>query len=346
MAFLSKDLFTQSGSYSSPVLRQVRSKRSYRAFYLSYWGIFFSSLVAFLLLPWQQNVTGEGKVIAYSPNERRQEISAPVDGIVEKWHVLEGMRVARGQKIVDITDNDPEILTRLNTERDAAKRRVDASHDAMQTAKKNVDRQAELLKKGLSSPVALETARINLNRLMAEEAGAVAELARIEVRLSRQLTQSVTAPIDGYIYQIIAGQGGQLVKGGTPLAVLIPDTESRAVEILIDGNDMPLLSQGRDVRLQFEGWPALQFSGWPNVAVGTFGGRVGIIDAADNGMGQFRILVFPDRPEDWPDSRYLRQGVRVRGWVLLDTVRVGYELWRIFNGFPPSLQSKQDEPKK
>jgi multidrug efflux pump subunit AcrA (membrane-fusion protein) len=285
-------------------------------------------------------------VIAYSPNERRQEISAPVDGIVEKWYVLEGMRVAKGERIVDIADNDPEILTRLNTERDAAKRRVDASREAVQTARKNVDRQSVLLAKGLSSPVALETARINLNRLMAEEAGAVGELARIEVRLSRQLTQSVTAPIDGYISQIIAGQGGQLVKGGAPLAVLIPDTESRAVELLIDGNDMPLVSVGRQVRLQFEGWPVLQFSGWPSVAVGTFGGRVGIIDAADNGQGQFRIVVFPVDPRDWPDSRFLRQGVRVRGWILLDTVRVGYELWRIFNGFPPSLQSKQDEQRR
>jgi hypothetical protein len=34
---------------------------------------------------------------------------------------------------------------------------------------------------------------------------------------------------------------------------------------------------------------------------------------------------------------YLRQGVRANGWILLDEVRLGYELWRQFNGFPPVL---------
>jgi hypothetical protein len=27
--------------------------------------------------------------------------------------------------------------------------------------------------------------------------------------------------------------------------------------------------------------------------------------------------------------------VRANGWVLLDVVSLGYELWRQFNGFPP-----------
>jgi hypothetical protein len=29
--------------------------------------------------------------------------------------------------------------------------------------------------------------------------------------------------------------------------------------------------------------------------------------------------------------------VRALGWIQLGTVRLGYELWRQFNGFPPSL---------
>ena len=39
-------------------------------------------------------------------------------------------------------------------------------------------------------------------------------------------------------------------------------------------------------------------------------------------------LNVPD-PEDepWPDGRYLRQGVRANGWLLLETVSLGYELW-------------------
>jgi hypothetical protein len=90
------------------------------------------------------------------------------------------------------------------------------------------------------------------------------------------------------------------------------------------------------VRIQFEGWPAVQFSGWPSVAVGTFEGKVALVDAADDGEGRFRILVLPSPDARWPETRYLRQGVRAVGWVLLEEVSLGYELWRTFNGFPPA----------
>jgi hypothetical protein len=113
---------------------------------------------------------------------------------------------------------------------------------------------------------------------------------------------------------------------------------------------MPLISEGRPVRLQFEGWPAVQFTGWPSVAVGTFGGRVALIDATDDGSGRFRILVRPDEQDDpWPTGAYLRQGVRANGWVLLEQVKLGYELWRRFNGFPPTVALKEpgaDAPAK
>ena len=102
------------------------------------------------------------------------------------------------------------------------------------------------------------------------------------------------------------------------------------------------------MRLQFEGWPAIQFSGWPSVAVGTFGGKVAVVDAADSGNGEFRILVVPDSEETgpWPESRYLRQGIRAHGWILLNRVKVGYELWRQFNGFPPTILPPGYSPNK
>lgn len=40
---------------------------------------------------------------------------------------------------------------------------------------------------------------------------------------------------------------------------------------------------------------------------------------------------------DWPSSRYLRQGVSARAWILLQEVSIGYELWRQVNGFPARL---------
>jgi multidrug resistance efflux pump len=296
-------------------------------------------------LPWQQTASGYGRVIAYSPNERQQEVSAPVDGRIQHWHVVEGTRVKKGDPIVDLSDNDPEMLQRLREERDALSRRTEAAQSAIRSAKNNLERQKTLLEKGLSSQRTFEQANLEYTKYLMDEANASAELARIDVRLARQLTQSVQAPVDGTILRVIPGQGAQMVKQGQLLAVLVPDTSSRVVEVWLDGNDIPLVSEGDHVRLQFEGWPAVQFSGWPSVAVGTFGGVVSLLDAVDNGEGKFRILVTPEPSQPWPEPRYLRQGVRAQGWVLLNRVALGFELWRRFNGFPPAI-SKAKEPKK
>lgn len=140
-------------------------------------------------------------------------------------------------------------------------------------------------------------------------------------------------------------------------------------ELWLSGLDMPLVAPrevdgtgkvlrvGSPVRLQFEGWPALQFVGWPSVARGTFGGEVVMVDPTDNGKGKFRVLVAekPDVVERadgrtetiaWPDARWLRQGVRVNGWVLLQQVPLWFEVWRQLNGFPPVLTEEQLAPRK
>lgn len=169
------------------------------------------------------------------------------------------------------------------------------------------------------------------------------ELAKLETQLARQETQRVVAPRDGYIMRLVAYDKSAIVKQGDPLFTIVPETDQPAVQLWVSGNDAPLIAPERHVRLQFEGWPAAQFSGWPSVAVGTFGGKVVLVDPTDDGMGKFRIVVVPDEKDDpWPKYPYLRQGVRVHGWVLLDQVPLGYEIWRRMNGFPPSLKSKEE----
>ncbi len=151
----------------------------------------------------------------------------------------------------------------------------------------------------------------------------------------------VTAPRSGYIQQWFGLEGSDTIKEGDQLFVIVPDTDELAVEMKVSGNDMPLLHEGDRVRLQFEGWPAVQFVGWPSVAIGTFGGKVNRVFPTDDGYGNFRVVVTPDnhfeREDGWPDDRYLRQGVRANGWVLLKQVPLGYEIWRQLNGFPPVI---------
>lgn len=316
---------------------RVIGRRSLRVAALLILSAVVALVVALIVVPWVQNVQGTGRVIAYSPNERQQNLTAPVDGIIRHWYVFEGTRVHKGDNIVDIADIDPDILHRLERERDATQTKLDAAQKALDTSRKNLDRQRALFQQGLSSSRSAELAELEYAKYLSDISSASAELARLETRIARQASQSITAPRDGVVQRIFAPQGGVMVKAGQDLALIVPETANRSVELWVSGNDAALLGPGRKVRLQFEGWPAVQSAGWPAVAVGSFGGEVAVVDPSADERGMVRIIVFPDESDQpWPEGPYLRQGVRVVGWVLLDKVRLGWELWRQFNGFPPN----------
>jgi multidrug efflux pump subunit AcrA (membrane-fusion protein) len=409
--------------------------------------------------PWQQNLPGEGRVIEYDPDNRPMPIQARTDGLLLKWHVQEGQQVKAGSPIVDLADNDPRILERLQEQltaaeqkRDAAKRkrdqyaeRVSQAEQARTAAMKVADDQivaatqavevarqsalaaqesvrlndfleqmfeqliadriapgfelqrarqqaavarADVKARGAAiaaAEAAERAARSNRARVENDEqakvqsakadrdaadgdiADAEGSILRLQRDLERQKQQQLVAPIDGFVQNLMAnGQGGRFVKQGTTLATLVPVTRQQAVELYVDGNDVTFIDVGRHVRLQFEGWPAIQWVGWPSAAVGTFGGRVAFVDRFDPGTGKYRVMVLPDErpfrepegpvvdwlrkvltfekvsmaanPHAWPGDPWLRQGVRAKGWIVLDRVSLGFEIWRQLNGFPPTVE--------
>jgi biotin carboxyl carrier protein len=198
-------------------------------------------------------------------------------------------------------------------------------------------------------------AQTKIDYAIAMKAGAISETEtirkdKIDVQMKLDALNrggKVKAPRDGTIFRMPIFEQGQTVKEGEPLFTIIPDSAKKAVELLVPGNDMPLIKMGDEVRLQFEGWPAVQFVGWPSVSVGTFSGVVSTVDATDNGKGKFRILVVQNPKADpWPSDQFLRQGVRANGWVMLRQVSLGYEVWRQLNGFPVIVSDSEPKQKK
>ncbi len=420
--------------------------------------------------PWQQNLAGVGRVIEYDPIHRPMPLQARTSGIVLRWHVREGQKVKVGDPIVDLADNDPDILARLQEEIEATQRKqqaatrkrdqftlqIESAEQARLAAMQGADDEiaaalqdvtvaeqaatvAEeklkltkialtmwegLVKDRIGSGFELEKARqehnvavadvtakkayisaakaklrakrsarvrvassetVKIQGARAKRDAAAGEIATAEGSipklrrdLARQRQQQLTAPIDGFVQNLTAnGQGGGFVKQGQTVAVLVPASNQVAVELYVDGNDIPFIEVGRHVRLQFEGWPAVQWVGWPSAAIGTFGGQVAFIDRFDDGSGKFRIMVLPDErpfatpegpvvdwlrgvltfekpkrpgmnenPHAWPGDEYLRQGVRAKGWVVLDQVSLGYEVWRQLNGFPPMIERDRNKGQK
>ncbi len=188
----------------------------------------------------------------------------------------------------------------------------------------------------------INSATAQLRKAQGDVAKTQKELVALNVKQTQQQSQVVTAPWSGFIFKLETFQQGAIVKQGDPLFTLVPETTDRAVEIWLDGNDASWVTTGRHVRLQFEGWPGIQLAGWPSIAVNTFGGRVAVVDSTDDGKGQFRILIQPDPTDDpWPSDRFLRQGVRTNGLVMLERVPLWFEIWRQMNGFPPVVEVKQ-----
>jgi RND family efflux transporter MFP subunit len=292
-------------------------------------------------VPWVQTAVGTGSVTALNPEDRAQQLHALVAGRIKRWHVREGSTVQKGDPILELVDIDSMLIERLKAERDALEQNYQVAKIAAETAKINYDRQRRLYQDGLTSRQAFEDTKIKYKTLLAKEAKALAELKKSEVKLSRQASQTLHAPRDGTIISILAGDTSTTVKEGESVATFIPKDVTPAVELYVDGLNIPLIQPGRKVRLEFEGWPAVQFSGWPSTAVGTFGGVVKTVDPSISRNGLFRIMIVQD-PDSapWPDDRFLRFGAKVKGWVLLDTVSVGYELWRQLNNFPPRFDQR------
>ena len=292
-----------------------------------------AAIMAFV--PWVQTANGDGQVVALDPDDRAQDVSALVGGRIENWFVHDGEQVAAGQPIARVVDLDPGYLSRLAAERAQIEAEIAAVNQAQSVASIDVGRTRQLWSEGLVARRDVEQAQIKVADAGAKLAESRAKLSRIDVQLSRQSAQVVRAPRAGRIQAINAAVSGGLVSPGTVLATIAPETAERAVALYVDGRDVALVRTGQRVRLEFEGWPAIQFSGWPSVAQGIFDGRVRALDPAAGGNGLFRVLIepMPGKP-GWPDQRFTRLGAKVRGWIQMETVTVGYELWRQLNDFP------------
>ena len=277
------------------------------------------------------------------------------DRLTAAERAIDAAKAAKKTAALNLTRNERLFKRGLVSKRDLELAELDAETSANEleraiaarsAAKSEVKAlRAERQKVTSTNQATIESTQTSLEKLRGEKAKAEAELLKVEVRLARQQQMQVVAPRDGTIFRLTANQGSEMVKAGDPLVLLVPQTGTRAVELYLDGNDAPLVSEGRTVRIQFEGWPAVQFVGWPSVAVGTFPGRVAFVDSHADDEGRFRVVVLPLNQDDWPHGGYLRQGVRANGWVLLDQVSLGFELWRQFNGFPPAVETPAAEAK-
>lgn len=156
----------------------------------------------------------------------------------------------------------------------------------------------------------------------------------------RQGMYIITAPQDAIITKVFKNGIGETVKEGEMLLSIMPANYNLAVEMYVLPQDMPLVQIGNKVRMAYDGWPAIVFSGWPNVSYGTFGGRIVAIDNFISNNGKYRVMVAQD-PEEMAWPREVRIGSGASCIALFKDVKIGYEIWRNLNGFPPDYYKNE-----
>jgi multidrug resistance efflux pump len=187
-------------------------------------------------------------------------------------------------------------------------------------------------------------------------ASARGEVATTDGEVAKGTNQLANYVIRGGQRWLIAPQDGQVinarkqglnetVKEGETIVEIVPNKINYAVELFVDPMDLVLIDRGQDVRLIFDGFPAIVFSGWPAASYGTFLGEVIAVETNLSSNGKFRILVVPGNEEKkWPPN--IKIGAGVRGFAMLKNVSIWYELWRQINGFPPEYYKVATDKKK
>lgn len=154
----------------------------------------------------------------------------------------------------------------------------------------------------------------------------------------------IIAPQNGFVSKVTRSGIGETIKEGEEVVRITPYRFDKAVELMIDPVNSPLIHVGENVRIIFDGWPAFFVSGWNQMSTGLFDGVIVSVDPAVQEEGKFRVWVKPSGDKSWPTN--LRLGGGAKGVMLLNDVPLGYEFWRILNGFPPDFYQPKNSGQK
>lgn len=172
---------------------------------------------------------------------------------------------------------------------------------------------------------------------LSSASAAEADIAKLQSLLNTYTKRTsyyyITAPKDCYIVKAVKLGVGEIIKEGTPVVDIVPSQYEVAAALYISPRDYPIVHIGDKVRVQFDGYPSLVFGGWPNASLGTYRGRIVAIDKNISNNNKYRVLVVPEKNEEWPAKLAINSGCK--GIILLKDVLLGYEIWRQLNGFPP-----------
>lgn len=103
-------------NYNSTAFKKTETSNA-KLYFRTWMWVFIVFSMAFLFLPWTQNIQADGKTIPLNPADRPQTIDATIPGRIEQWYVKEGDRVKKGDTILFLSEVksdyfDPNLVSR------------------------------------------------------------------------------------------------------------------------------------------------------------------------------------------------------------------------------------------
>lgn len=284
---------------------------------------------------------------------QQAELKVRADSI-EYYTAIENNKIAEEQfkRFEKLQKEGLKSQTELETRKLALQR---ASASEISARQKYLQSKNDIIDAKLGFNSTSAKFRDEVSKAESDKFSALSSMYDAEVDVTKLQTQVVNysvrsgmyfilAPQDGVVTKTLSSGIGETIKQGDPVATIMPANYDFALEVYVRPMDLPLIQKGQHVRVQFDGWPAIVFSGWPNTSFGTFGGDVLAVDNFAGEDGNFRVLIVPDKSDHkWPDK--LRVGGGAKTMIMLNDVKVGYELWRLINGFPPDFYTDKTPEK-
>jgi len=132
--------FKNSNLYTVQLVNTPKKFKTIRNWLIGIFSLVFLSL----FLPWQQNINGKGKVTPFAPEDRPQNVPSIIGGRIEKWKVVEGQFVKKGDTLVIISEVkekffDPELLARTQKQIANKEDGLDAKNRKIIALEKQID---------------------------------------------------------------------------------------------------------------------------------------------------------------------------------------------------------------
>ncbi|WP_037315510.1 HlyD family secretion protein [Salegentibacter sp. Hel_I_6] len=314
-------------------------------------------------LTYNEKIEALGQQLDAQQNERELKRTQAVNKIEQaKLKVRsDSIRLEAAKTQIAIARTQFERMQTLQEEGITSLADLEERRLKLQEAQANLIAQENQL---LSSENEVINAEIEINRITAEYADKIsktrqeiftsqgnqlnteAEVDKLQIQLSNYEQRStlyyIVAPQDGYVNKALRAGLGETFSQGEQLVGIMPSNYQIAVETYVRPLDLPLIHVGEDVRIQFDGWPAIIFSGWPNLSYGTYGAEVVAVENYISKNGKYRVLLSPDS-EDNPWPKQIGIGSGAQTIALLENVPIWYELWRNLNGFPPNYYTPEGD---